>query len=201
MSDAAKTIFFDLGNVLLFFDLGKMRKQIAQFSGLSLPIIRKEISKLFEPYEKGDIATKDLHAHFCSLAGKPLGYQGLLHAVADIFIPNEPVISLLPLLKENGVRLFLLSNTCEAHFSYAYQQFPFLHLFDGYILSYKVGARKPDAHIFEEALRVANCQRNHCFYTDDIPEYVAAAKDLHIDAELFTSVDALKTQLRTRNLL
>jgi glucose-1-phosphatase len=177
MNEECKTIFFDLGNVLLFTDLEKMKQQIAEFCGLSLPTIKTAIDQLSEPYEKGDIETKDLHAHFCSLAGKHLEYNGLRHSVANIFVPSE------------------------IHFSFAYEQFPFLHLFDGYVLSYKVGARKPETKIFEKALQFANCSPNHCFYTDDIPEFVAAAKALNIDAELFTSATTLEEQLRSRNLV
>lgn len=196
-----KTVFFDLGNVLLFFDLKKMERQITQMCDVDEKIVSSIIQKYFEPYEKGHIDTKSLHTQFCLLTGKELDYPSLRQAMSDIFQPNLEVISLLSSLKENGVRLFILSNTCEAHFDFAYQHYPFLRLFDGYVLSFKIGARKPEKKIFEEALNLAECRNQECFYTDDIPEFISAAKSLNIDAEQYTTTQQLKEHLRQRKLL
>jgi putative hydrolase of the HAD superfamily len=106
------------------------------------------------------------------MAQKKLHFETLMHAVSDIFQPNDPVISIAKLVKDKGHRLFLLSNTCEAHFNFASAQFPFLKLFDGYVLSYEVRARKPEKKIYEKALEIAGCQNKECFYTDDILPYI-----------------------------
>ena len=59
----------------------------------------------------------------------------------------------------------------------------------------------PEKKIFEAALHTAQCPREHCFYTDDIPEFVHAAQSLQIDAETYTTPEALKTHLHQRNIL
>jgi|SRR5579862_172913 len=195
------TIFFDLGNVLLFFDTLKMQRQIAKLCSLELPEVAAMMRLQIDPYEKGLIDTKKIHEEFERLSKEKLDYHLLCHALCDIFKPNEAVIAIAKELKRQGKKLFILSNTHEAHFEFAVSQFDFFNLFDGFVLSYKVGARKPEKKIYEAALITAQCQREHCFYTDDIPKFVDAAKSLHIDAENYTTPEDLKTHLHQRNIL
>jgi putative hydrolase of the HAD superfamily len=124
-----------------------------------------------------------------------------MHAIGDIFEPNDPVISIALALKKNGCRLFLLSNTCEAHFTFASSQFTFLKFFDGYVLSYEVGACKPEKKIYEKALELAGCGKEECFYTDDILSYIEMARSLEIDAEQYKTPDDLIHHLNSRKIL
>jgi HAD superfamily hydrolase (TIGR01509 family) len=135
------------------------------------------------------------------MAQKKLQFETLMHAVSDIFMPNDPVISIAEKLKEKGHRLFLLSNTCEAHFAFASSQFPFLKCFDGYVLSYEVGARKPEKKIYEKALEIAGCRNEECFYIDDILPYIESARSMDIDAEQYTNPQALTQHLHARGIL
>lgn len=196
-----RTIFFDLGNVLLFFDTLKMYRQIAQCCALELEEVASIFQHRMDPYEKGLIDTKKIYEDFCRLSKQPIEYPRFVTALADIFKQNDSVIDIVQELKTKGHPLFVLSNTCESHFEFALSQYPFLQLFDGYVLSYKVGARKPQKKIFEKALQLAKCEKDQCFYIDDIPEFVNAAKALHIDAERYTTTDQLKSQLCKRKIL
>ena len=73
--------------------------------------------------------------------------------------------------------------------------------FDEAVLSFEVGFMKPDARIFEEAVRRAGCAAEECFYTDDIDGYVAAARLCGIDAVRFTGYDALLEVMGERGIL
>jgi glucose-1-phosphatase len=196
-----RTLFFDLGNVLIFFDHQKMCRQIAHVSGLELELVEKMMHTFGDPYERGHVTSQEIYDEVCRLAQKNLPFETVMHAVADIFEPNEPVISIATELKEKGHRLFLLSNTCEAHFNFAFSQFPFLKHFDGYVLSYQVGARKPEKTIYEKALEIAGCRNEECFYTDDILPYVESARSMQIDAEQYTDPQALTQHLHARGIL
>ena len=132
---------------------------------------------------------------------KKLDFETLMRAVSDIFQPNDPVIEIALKLKSSGHRLFLLSNTCEAHFAFASSQFPFLKHFDGYVLSYEVGARKPEKKIYEKALEIAGCRNKECFYTDDVLPYIESARSLDIDAEQYTTPQELTQHLNARGIL
>lgn len=196
-----KTLFFDLGNVLIFFDHTKMCSQVAKLGGLDEETATSLMQTWGDAYERGAISSSALHETVCLEAKTPLEFQALMRAMSDIFQPNPPVIALATQLKKKGHPLFLLSNTCEAHFAFAKTQFEFLNLFDGYVLSYEVGARKPESAIFEQALNRAGCAPSDCFYIDDILTYVDSARRLGIDAEQYTHPEALKAHLLLRGFI
>lgn len=196
-----KTVFFDLGNVILFFDHKKMFQQIATFCQIDVQWITESVLHYLDAFERGALDSRAIYHILCEASGKNLDFQGLQVAMSDIFEINQPIVSLIKQLKQNHVPLFLLSNTCDAHFDFAYTHFPVLHLFDGYVLSYKVGARKPEKRIYEQALAMASCLPEESFYTDDVPEYIEAAKQLNIDAEVFTHPNRLTEQLMARGLM
>ena len=195
------TLFFDLGNVLIFFDHQKMCRQIADYTGIDLEVAQHAMHNYGDLYERGAIDSKRIYDHLCQMSQKKLHFETLMHAVSDIFQPNGDVISIALQAKERGHRLFLLSNTCEAHFAFASQQFPFLKHFDGYVLSYEVGARKPEKKIYEKALDIAGCQNKECFYTDDVLAYIETARSLEIDAEQYTTPQELTQHLTLRGIL
>lgn len=196
-----QTVFFDLGNVLIFFDHQKMCRQIAEHSGLNLDSVQTLMHEFGDAYERGAIDKNVVYDELCRRAQRKLHFDSLMHAVSDIFQPNEPVISIALELKSRGHRLFLLSNTCDAHFSFASSQFPFLKQFDGYVLSYEVGARKPEKKIYEKALEIAGCQNKECFYTDDVLSYIETARCLGIDAQQYTTPQELTQHLIARRML
>ncbi|MES2273672.1 MAG: HAD family phosphatase [Chlamydiota bacterium] len=195
-----KTIYFDLGNVLIFFSFPKMFSQIKILSGLE----QSEIEHLFfqkqlrELYETGKIDTAEIYRQFQCKAPLSFSLPDFRKALSDIFTPNQELVPLIESLKNQGIRLILLSNTCDCHFDHLYSHYPVLQLFDYKILSFEVGACKPDPLIFQKALEMSQCSLEECFYTDDIPEFIAGAKNCGLDGEIFTDVPALRRQLISR---
>jgi len=198
-----KVVTFDLGNVLVFFSFPKMLQQMAECTGLSEQQIQKHFfeTKVREHYESGQMTTDQLVESFKSVAKKPFTKTAFLDAISDIFTPNEQIFPVLHALKKQGHPMYLLSNTCEAHFEFLLPRTPVLDLFDHHILSYKVGAAKPHPSIYHAVLVRAKAAPKDVFYTDDIPEFIEGAKKLDIDAELFTDVKQLEKQLVARKLL
>lgn len=196
-----RTLFFDLGNVLLFFDHQKTVDQIAKHCNIDTSMIKNAMDLYADAYERGAIDSRSIHEHLCALANKKIEFDLFMNALGDIFKPNEPVIALALQLKKKGHKLFALSNTCEAHYDFAYENYPFLREFDGSVLSYRVAARKPEKKIYEKAVEIAGCGIEECFYTDDIPEFIAAARSMHMDAELYTTPEQLTQHLVLRGLI
>jgi putative hydrolase of the HAD superfamily len=195
-----KTVYFDLGNVLLFFSLPKMFAQMATCTGMSPSAVQGLLygTELRELYEKGLIDTEQLYRTFLKHAPHPFSLHEFMAAFSNIFTPNTDLWPVIESLKNQGIRLVILSNTSECHFNYAYSHYPILHQFDHKILSYEVGAWKPDPSIFTHALKHSQCAPEECFYTDDIPEFIAGAKKAGLHGELFTDVPALKQHLIDR---
>ena len=195
-------MYFDLGNVLVFFSHEKMYNQLSQLSGLSSDAIRAMLShkEMQGRYETGKISTEELYQHFTKASKKSFLLSEFTHAASDIFTPNEELFPVVKDLKRQNIRLILLSNTSECHFNQVWKLYPILKEFDDWVLSYKTGACKPHPLIFQKALSLANCPHERCFFVDDIREFVEAAKKEGLDSEVFLSVHLLKKQLKERGV-
>jgi putative hydrolase of the HAD superfamily len=118
-----------------------------------------------------------------------------------IFLPETLIPeSLFESLRQRH-RLLLLSNTNAMHFRMAQERYPLLRHFDGYVLSYEVGSLKPSPEIYREAIARAGCRPQECFFTDDIPANVEAARKEGMQAVQFQSFDQLQADLRARGVL
>lgn len=197
-----RTILFDLGNVLVHFSHERMYTQIGQICGRPQAEIRMlvEDSGLGTAFERGHISEQQFHQHLEQQLDSPLDLAALRRAVADIFELNTPMMPVLSRLREAGHRLVLLSNTNETHIAWIRDRFDVLDHFDTLVLSYEVGAVKPEDAIYRAALAAIDCNPSECFYTDDIPQYVDRARMHGLQAEVFTGAEALRSHLRQRGV-
>lgn len=108
-----------------------------------------------------------------------------------IFRDDPEVNRIILYLKEKGYPLFLLSNTNELHFSYIMEKYPIVHSFDEWLLSFEVGAKKPQKRIYDAIFEKMDIQPSEVFYVDDISRYVETAQQLGINGMVFKSADQL----------
>lgn len=198
-----ETFLFDMGNVLVHFSHPLMCQQIAAVCGCGAD----EISQLLFAggwqleLERGEISEDEfrqrLEVHF----DRRLDLAELVRAASDIFTLNAPMVPILKSLRGQGKRLVLLSNTSISHIEFVRREFDVLSYFDDLVLSYEVGAMKPDPAIFQAALRKILCPPEHCFYTDDIALYVEQGRRHGLQAEVFTTAESLVKQLAERGII
>jgi len=197
-----KTFLFDLGNVLFFFSHERMCQQIGSLCGKTGPEIRELIFDGDQnlKFDQGKVTEVEFLNWLEEKTDSTLNLEELQMAVADIFTPNETVFPILDELKTRGHRLVLLSNTNITHIDYIRREYSVLEKFDHLILSYEVGAVKPDSEIYQAALKVIECEPEHCFYTDDIPEYVKSGREHGLQAEIFTTTASFVEQMQSRGM-
>ena len=198
-----KTVFFDLGGVLIDFSHAKMCEQLAAVTDLPHETIQDLFFKknTYDLYEKGLIDSQYVFLKLTQVANKSLEFDHVMWAIASIFEPIPRTIQLLDELKGRGTRLILLSNTCEAHFNFAKENYPFLNKFDAYLLSYKVALRKPDPKIFRMALEMTSSNPQDCLYVDDVQTHTKAAEQEGLPSHLYAGPDALKEILQQKHFL
>lgn len=197
-----ETFLFDMGNVLVHFSHDQMCAQIGALCGRTADEIRFLLidSGLQWEFERGRLIEAEFHDRLQKLTATELDFGALVHAGSDIFQLNEPMVPLLDALRAQDYRLVLLSNTSISHFQFVSRHFDILDRFDEFVLSCRVGALKPEPAIFEAALRVIDCDPRHCFYSDDIPAYVAAGRGHGLQAEVFTDATRLVEHLAARGV-
>ena len=197
------TIFFDLGNVIIPFDFKRAYPKLqplCNYPASEIPA-RMRGTDLVSSFESGEIPPEQFVKEFCAVLEIKIGYEEFCDLWTSVFLP-EPLIQ-ESLLADLGRRhpLMILSNTNPIHFHMIQANYPLLRHFDHCVLSYEVGALKPQPKIFEEAVSRAGCPAAECFFTDDLAVNVEAASKYGMDAVQFQSAAQLEAELRARRLL
>lgn len=197
-----KTFLFDMGNVLVHFSHERMCDQMGRLCTKSGSEIREFLfeSGLQWSFERGFLNEEQFHERFQTHAGQSIDQAALIEAGSDIFWINESLLPVLDALKQRGHRLVVMSNTSVSHFRFVQSRFDVLRRFDDFVLSYEVGAIKPEPKIYEAALDKIHCAPEECFYTDDIADYVIAGRKFGLQAEVFTDTASLRKHLSARDV-
>ena len=196
-----KAIIFDLGKVLIHFDF---RRGYRELEGLC-PYPAEEIPKrlagtgLVPRFETGLIEPRDFVEQISRVLDLRVDYQRFCEIWSGIFRHTLVPDSILQGLAAR-YRLLLMSNTNALHFEMIRRNYPLIRHFHDLILSYEVKAMKPSPEIYQAAVARAACRPEECFFTDDIPEYVEAARRLGIDAVQFQSAGQLEEELKQRGI-
>ena len=179
-------IILDMGNVLLEWNKDKILKAVAKTQKDYL-ILDKAIfqSGLWERLDLGTLTREELVDKVLSLLGdiyKKKVEEVIWNWPAYIDIYTE-VFPLLARLKENGHRIFVLSNTSPVFYELLKDQLaPLEKILDGFVLSCDIKAIKPDPKMFEEILRKYQLDPANCVFLDDIADNTNMAESLGIKA-------------------
>jgi 2-haloacid dehalogenase len=113
----------------------------------------------------------------------------------------EGTVELLRTLKEKGYAVYGLSNWSAETFPIVRDEFDFLKLLDGVILSGDVKLVKPEPAIFELCLQMIGKPANECLFIDDALANIVTANKLGFDTIQFISPEQLKSELQIRQIL
>lgn len=188
-------VYFDLGNVLLFFDHGIAARSMASLIGVEPETIKSLVfdSDFQLAYERGELTSAEFAAILSEKFQKDLPFEDLMVAAADIFVPNMNILPVLEKIRKLGIPMGLLSNTCDAHWSWIVKMgYPQVQgWFDPIVLSYKVRSMKPEPDIYRISTQLAGKPPEGIFFTDDRLENIQGALDAGWNAAQFTSADRL----------
>lgn len=200
-----RLILFDLGKVILDFSYHKIAEGMARHSRQSvyqdpdniINYILLKDSKLLGLYEEGKMTSGEFFLSMKEIFGLDISFSQFEKIWNEVFTENGGMGDLIRSLKKDFT-LFLLSNTNELHFGYVKRQFPVVHEFDRWILSYEAGVRKPDPEIFKIALNKAGVQPEEAIFIDDIKGHVIAAENIGIHAVEFKSVEQITRYIKEK---
>jgi glucose-1-phosphatase len=192
-----RTVIFDFGKVVGFFDHWQVTRRLAAHSELAAEELHAFLfgGPLEDDYEAGRITSAEFLKHVREKARLRCSEEVLITSYSEIFWPNPDVCALLPRLTPR-YRLLLASNTSELHSRQFRRQFAeALQSFDGIILSHEIGARKPGAAFFEHCLKLARCGASDCVFIDDLPANVAGARACGLQGIVYAGIEGLRKEL------
>jgi len=199
---AIQAVIFDLGRVIVPFDFRRGYAKLEPLCGIPAAEIPKRIAPtgLVTRFESGGIEPRDFVRELSNLLNLDIGYESFCEIWNCIFEPN----TLIPEAMLRGIarkyRLVLLSNTNAIHFEMVRKNYPLLRHFHSLVLSHEVGAMKPSPLIYQRAIEAAGYLPEECFFTDDMPAYIEAARAHGLDAVQFESAAQIEAELRKRGV-
>lgn len=198
-----KAIIFDFGNVICHFTNQILVEKIAKISRKCEEEIFDLIYRqtdVVEKYESGLISSVEFYQKISKLCGINIPYFELKRIYSeDKFTPVKGMEELVKKLKRN-YKIGLLSNTSEWDWDYMVKSAPYINGFESITKSYEARAMKPKIKIFEDAVVKLGLKPEECVFTDDVKEYVAAAKSFGLRAYVFTTTDKLMKDLEKLGL-
>jgi len=191
-----KLLVFDMGHVFVDFEWETVCEGFCTRAGIDSeqfkPILR-HIASL--GYESGRSQTADVLREINALLPDLNLTEEEFHTLWNAtFRENEEMAELLQFLKKERP-LYLLSNTNDSHYSYLERTHNVSRHFEELILSYLVGAAKPEEAIYHEVMKRSGLKAEECLFVDDLPANIEAASKLGMNTIRFVGIADLKERL------
>ncbi len=191
-----KAVVFDFGNVLCRVNRNAFSEALAAYCPHDPTSIGKMLwgGRLETEFETGKL---DSTGYFKLVSEKINAYPGLTYErFCSLFMlilePNPDGVEALRYVHARGLRTFILSNISFLHSTWIFNHETLATIPELHILSYKVGAMKPDPRIWNRMLQYSGLPAAECLYVDDIQAYCDAARAL--------GFAAIKYDFRSQNL-
>ncbi|MCG3206056.1 MAG: Alpha-D-glucose 1-phosphate phosphatase YihX [Elusimicrobia bacterium] len=192
-----KTVLFDLGNVILPFDVMRLAKRLTKHSHLSAPEIVERLwnDYIADHFETGKMSPQEYFVHITELCQfKDLTYEEFEPIFNEIFDEDAEIVALISRLK-GRYKLGIISNTNEIHVRHIKKTYSYLSHFDFHWWSNEAGVRKPNPAIYQMALTHFSVNPSEAVFIDDLHTNIATAKQLGINAIHYKGARALKAEL------
>lgn len=115
--------------------------------------------------------------------------------------PVEGMLDLVHALGDRGVPLFAISNFGAESWAQFRPSAPIFELFSDIVISGEEKLIKPDAAIFELALKRFDRRADQCFFIDDRLENIEAGEAIGLPGHHFSDAAGLESKLKTLRLL
>lgn len=197
-----RALLIDLGQVLVRFDHGLTLRALEAESRIPAETLRPHVfGRLEREFDLGRLSTEQFFRAVEASAGIPRMPDGVwIPAWRDVFEPDLSALGSLARVRR-GVARVLVSNTNPLHWQGVLRVFDVPSLVDRTVLSFEIGAAKPEPAMFAAALRAAGVAPHEALFADDRGDYVAAARTLDIPGFVVTGPGVLVRSLARLDLL
>ncbi len=198
MENSIKTVVFDIGNVLVPF--GWEETYSALFDKKAAARVAEATvlnRKLWDEFDRGALSDEEIIDSFKKAA--PDVADLIENAVWEIYKRKTPYAYAehwMKKLKDQGYKIYLLSNYGRTAFGMSKPQFGFLKYVDGGVISYQVEITKPDERIYMILCQKYGISPNEAVFIDDNENNVEAAKKLGFYTVLHESEESTREKLK-----
>jgi HAD superfamily hydrolase (TIGR01509 family) len=189
-------VAFDLGNVLTFVD---ERPPVAEFARLSGSTEQEVIEACYTkprkcPLETGQQSWPEFVEQTRYVLGFKIDEPEFRAIFGSSIKPDTRMYDLAEAVSEQK-QIALCSNTHEVHWELERDRNSVSRKFNPAIVSYEVGAMKPDAPIFEALIDQSGLAPARILFIDDLEENIEGASKLGIAGLVFGGIEQLEVDL------
>ena len=196
-----RTIILDLGGVYFTDGSEKFMKNLSQEHSIPIEDVYEVIKgDLGKKYRSGNLPADAFWEMAKSAWNIREENTVLSRKWAECYEPINTTAALVRELRKGGYRVIFLSNNVVERIAYLESRYRFMSEFDGGVLSYNVGANKPDVKIYAAALEKTECSPSECVFIDDKKVFLAPAEALGMKTLLFQGSERLEGDLRRLGL-
>ena len=196
-NSVVEAIIFDLGNVLVGVDFSNLfQKYIKEDSeNNNLTLDRVMSMPWFRDFSKGKIDSLTFYSKVTEYFQMDLNYDSFCHEWSNVFYPLSEMEALLEEVA-SSYPVGLLSDTDELHWRFLKKEYHFLDIFKEPVLSFKIGAMKPDPLCYKKAAESVNKPIEKCLFIDDRQVNIDGARRVNMQSLLFNNARDLRNSLK-----
>ena len=194
-----KAVIFDIGNVLTDFSWQAMYREKGLGGETFERVARATVqSTLWCELDRGVMTFDEVMEKFVSLDKEMEDeVRRVLADTHGIVTGRTYAMPWVCSLKEQGLKVYVLSNFSEKIWKDCKDALEFFEYTDGGIISYKEHLIKPNPAIYELLLERYGLEADECVFIDDLKENVEAAITLGIHGIVFKTYEQAKKELNT----
>jgi putative hydrolase of the HAD superfamily len=173
-----RTVFFDFGNVIAFFDHERTTRALLPHTDVRYEDLYRAVYHPtdFDAFESGHLPSDGYVDGVFARVSLRCDRKYFEAVFADIFEPNPAVCELIPQLARTH-RLVLASNTNGLHAGLFLKTLkPTFDYFHTLVMSHEAKARKPDAKFYAYCQQFAVGAPHECLFIDDRADNIEAAR-------------------------
>ncbi len=195
-----RAVIFDMGGVLVRTEDKAPRTRLAERYGLTYAEIDDLVfnSETSGRATVGEISAREHWKFVCSsLNYPPERYQELF---AEFYAGDALDLELVNYIRSLRPRYktAMLSNAHDDLRAYLIEHWGIEDAFDEIFVSAELGLRKPDARIYQAALKSLQVKPEEALFVDDVLENVEAARSLGMQAVQFHSSQQVRAEINAR---
>lgn len=187
-----KNIVFDIGNVLFEF---KPERHFAYLPDGEKVCKYIFTSPLWLAYDLGEMHLDEVEARLITQYPKHEATISLMLSKWTEVLKPKRSMEMIEQLKQQGYRIYLLSNLSYDAADYIQQTYKLFDKVDGYVLSCEVHRVKPNLEIYEILSSQYALNYKETIFLDDLEENVRAAERLGMYGIHYTDDETVQTQL------
>lgn len=187
------TLIFDIGNVLAAFDwrgyLDSWQLPPEEDAIVERVLFR---SPMWKEVDRGSVPDDEL---LDEIVKDVPGFEELIRRVyrgAAVAVNEYPYApGLLKDLREQGYRIYILSNYGKTFYEERLSHFRFLEHTDGQVISYQEKHIKPEPEIYEALISRFGIEPETAVFFDDLPDNLSAAEKFGLHTVQVTGYESI----------